>query len=59
MLEGAGALGSDRVITSCGGGIAASGVAFALRLLGHDRVSVYDASLEEWSSDPSLPLALG
>jgi len=55
-LERAGALDADRVITYCGGGIAASGVAFALRLLGHDGVAVYDASLEEWATDPALPI---
>ena len=59
LLERAGALRAEHVITYCGGGIAASGVAFALRLLGREDVSVYDASLEEWSTDPSLPLELG
>jgi len=59
LLERAGAVRAERVITYCGGGIAASGVAFALRLLGHEDVSVYDASLEEWSTNPSLPLELG
>lgn len=58
-LEHAGALGAHRVITYCGGGIAASHVAFALRLLGHEHVSVYDASLEEWATDPSLPMEVG
>ncbi len=47
------------MITYCGGGIAASGVAFALRLAGRDNVSVYDASLEEWATDPSLPIETG
>jgi thiosulfate/3-mercaptopyruvate sulfurtransferase len=58
-LERVGALASDRVITYCGGGIAASSVAFALALLGHDGVAVYDASLEEWATDPSLPIETG
>jgi thiosulfate/3-mercaptopyruvate sulfurtransferase len=58
-LEHAGALGAHRVIIYCGGGIAASHVAFALRLLGHEHVSVYDASLEEWATDPSLPMEVG
>jgi thiosulfate/3-mercaptopyruvate sulfurtransferase len=58
-LERAGAIQADRVITYCGGGIAASGVAFALKLLGRDDVSVYDASLEEWATDPSLPIEVG
>jgi thiosulfate/3-mercaptopyruvate sulfurtransferase len=58
-LERAGALRASRVVTYCGGGIAASGVAFALRLLGHEDVAVYDASLEEWAADPELPLEVG
>ena len=58
-LEKVGALGTGGVITYCGGGIAASGVAFALKLLGREDVSVYDASLEEWATDPSLPLEVG
>ncbi len=58
-LEDAGAMGADSVITYCGGGIAASSVAFALLLAGRDNVSVYDASLEEWATDPSLPLDTG
>jgi thiosulfate/3-mercaptopyruvate sulfurtransferase len=59
ILEEAGALQAGRVITYCGGGIAASGVAFALRLLGHEDVAIYDASLEEWAADPRLPLEVG
>jgi thiosulfate/3-mercaptopyruvate sulfurtransferase len=55
----AGALAAGRVITYCGGGIAASSDAFVLTLLGHDRVSVYDASLSEWATDPSLPMETG
>jgi thiosulfate/3-mercaptopyruvate sulfurtransferase len=52
----AGALGAGRVITYCGGGIAASSDAFVLTLLGKDDVAVYDASLSEWANDPSLPM---
>jgi thiosulfate/3-mercaptopyruvate sulfurtransferase len=48
-----------RVVTYCGGGIAASSDAFALWRLGKRDVAVYDASLQEWAADPSLPLALG
>ena len=54
-----GALEADRVITYCGGGIAASSDAFVLTLLGQDDVSVYDASLSEWARDPSLPMEQG
>ena len=55
----AGVLDAGRVITYCGGGIAASSDAFVLTLLGHDHVSVYDASLSEWAADPSLPMETG
>ena len=58
-LEGVGALTASSVITYCGGGIAASGVAFALTLIGKDDVAVYDASLEEWATDPDLPIEVG
>ena len=44
------------VITYCGGGIAASVTFFALRLLGHDKVALYDNSLLEWSADPARPM---
>ena len=55
-FEAAGALEAGRVITYCGGGIAASSDAFVLTLLGRDDVAVYDASLSEWAADPSLPM---
>jgi thiosulfate/3-mercaptopyruvate sulfurtransferase len=55
-FEAAGALDAGRVITYCGGGIAASSDAFVLTLLGKDDVAVYDASLSEWAADPSLPM---
>jgi thiosulfate/3-mercaptopyruvate sulfurtransferase len=48
-----------KVLTYCGGGIAASADAFALVMLGHDDVKLYDASLSEWASDPSLPMETG
>lgn len=48
-----------RVITYCGGGIAASADALALVMLGHPEVRLYDASLGEWAIDPSLPMETG
>lgn len=47
---------SEPVITYCGGGIAASITFFALRLLGRDKVALYDNSLLEWSADPARPM---
>src|SRR6516165_2358258 len=48
----------ERVITYCGGGIAASANAMALVMLGHPDVKLYDGSMLEWATDPSLPMAL-
>lgn len=56
VFERAGVLGRDRVITYCGGGIAAAGDAFVLALLGVQNVALYDGSLVEWSQDAALPL---
>ena len=59
QFAASGALASGRVITYCGGGIAASSDAFVLAMLGHDNVAVYDASLSEWAADASLPMETG
>jgi thiosulfate/3-mercaptopyruvate sulfurtransferase len=50
------ALARPSVVTYCGGAIAATVDAFALKLLGHHNVSVYDGSLMEWTADDSLPM---
>src|SRR6185369_4091559 len=55
-FQAAGALDARRVVTYCGGGIAASSDAFVLTLLGRDDVAIYDASLSEWAAYPSLPM---
>lgn len=44
------------VVTYCQTGQRASYAYLALRLLGYEKVSVYDGSWEEWGNDPSLPL---
>lgn len=59
MFEEAGADKTRRVVTYCGGGIAASNDAFVLSLLGYEDIAVYDASLSEYASDPSLPMEIG
>lgn len=58
-FEAAGALDRDRVITYCGGGIAACSDALALTLLGLENVAVYDGSLVEWAADPAMPMETG
>lgn len=55
----AGALTSERVITYCGGGIAASQAAYVLTLLGKENVALYNGSMVEWGPDPNLPLVTG
>lgn len=52
------ALRAPRVLTYCGGGIAATSVALVLAMLGRDDVRVYDASLTEWAADAALPMEL-
>lgn len=59
LFAAAGALGAQRTVTYCGGGIAATSDAFALALLGVPNVAVYDGSLAEWTADPALPLDRG
>ena len=54
-----GALERERVITSCGGGIAASQTALLLTLLGQEDVALYDGSMTEWAADPTLPPVTG
>jgi thiosulfate/3-mercaptopyruvate sulfurtransferase len=59
QFEAVGALGRERVITYCGGGIAASSDALVLTMLGVPDVAVYDGSLLEWAADPTLPMETG
>lgn len=47
---------SKKVITYCGGGIAATWNALLLNSLGQPNVAVYDGSMNEWTSDPSCPV---
>jgi thiosulfate/3-mercaptopyruvate sulfurtransferase len=58
-FDAVGAFDKPRVITYCGGGIAASADALALVMLGHPDVRLYDASMSEWSNDDSLPMETG
>jgi thiosulfate/3-mercaptopyruvate sulfurtransferase len=59
LLDEVGAFQAGRVITYCGGGIAASSNALALTWLGVENVAVYDASLSEWAANPDLPMETG
>lgn len=46
----------ERVVTYCGGGITAAGLALALTVCGAADIAIYDDSLNEWAADPALPL---
>jgi thiosulfate/3-mercaptopyruvate sulfurtransferase len=58
-LESQGMLRAENVIVYCGGGIAATLDAFACKLLGQDKVSVYDGSLSEWVLSEQRTLTIG
>lgn len=47
------------VTTSCGSGVTASVLLFALHLVGVDDAALYDGSWSEWGADPETPKAQG
>jgi len=47
------------VVTSCGSGMTAAALLFALKLIGKDDVALYDGSWSEWGMDPDTPKAQG
>jgi thiosulfate/3-mercaptopyruvate sulfurtransferase len=55
-FEAAGIQFDRPVTTTCGSGITASVLAFALHLLGHPRVAVYDGSWTEWGGRTDTPV---
>jgi thiosulfate/3-mercaptopyruvate sulfurtransferase len=59
VLAGAGIDPAKPVITSCGSGITACVVAFALHLTGHPQVAVYDGSWAEWGGRSDTAVATG
>jgi len=58
-FDSVGALDKDRIITYCGGGISATTDSFALLLLGHPNVALYDGSMTDWGPDESMPMETG
>jgi thiosulfate/3-mercaptopyruvate sulfurtransferase len=47
------------VVTTCGSGVTAAVLLFALHLLGKHDVALYDGSWSEWGADPATPKASG
>jgi thiosulfate/3-mercaptopyruvate sulfurtransferase len=45
------------VVTTCGSGVTAAVLLFALHLIGKNDVSLYDGSWSEWGADPRTPKA--
>ncbi|TRD10685.1 sulfurtransferase [Erythrobacter insulae] len=58
-FEAAGIDLSRPVITSCGSGVTASVLLFALNLIGKHDTALYDGSWMEWSADPETPKEQG
>lgn len=47
------------VVTTCGSGVTAAVLLFAMHLLGKKDVALYDGSWSEWGADPATPKATG
>ncbi|NKI99101.1 3-mercaptopyruvate sulfurtransferase [Novosphingobium sp. SG707] len=50
---------SRPIIASCGSGITACVLIFALHLIGKEDVALYDGSWAEWGADPAMPKETG
>jgi len=47
------------IVTSCGSGVTACALAFALHLIGHPGAAVYDGSWSEWGLPADTPIETG
>ncbi|GAA4052132.1 sulfurtransferase [Parerythrobacter jejuensis] len=59
LFEQCGADLDRTIVTSCGSGVTASVLAFALHLTGFENVALYDGSWAEWGGDPDTPKEVG
>jgi thiosulfate/3-mercaptopyruvate sulfurtransferase len=58
-FEAAGIDLAQPITTTCGSGVTASVLLFALHLIGVESAALYDGSWSEWSADPATPKAQG
>lgn len=56
VLDAEGVDLSKPSVATCGSGVTACVVAFAMHLLGHENCAIYDGSWAEWGDDPDVPI---
>ena len=59
LFRDAGVTLDRQVVTSCGSGVTACALAFALHLIGHPGAAVYDGSWSEWGLPGDTPVETG
>jgi thiosulfate/3-mercaptopyruvate sulfurtransferase len=59
LFRGAGIELDRPIVTSCGSGVTACALAFALHLIGHPGTAVYDGSWSEWGLPGETPVETG
>jgi thiosulfate/3-mercaptopyruvate sulfurtransferase len=59
LFDEAGVALDRPIVTSCGSGVTACALAFALHLIGHPGVAVYDGSWSEWGLPGDTPVETG
>jgi thiosulfate/3-mercaptopyruvate sulfurtransferase len=59
LFQDAGVALDRPIVTSCGSGVTACALAFALHLIGHPGAAVYDGSWSEWGLPGDTPVETG